>query len=874
MEKRLKKTGIMAALLLVSLALMAGALTGKTSEKVSPAGSSSVSFTAPQMEWNRTYGGIGEDVAYSVVQTSDGGYALAGSSGSVGARDAWLVKTDAAGNQVWNHTYRGAGDDEVQSVNQTKDGGYVLAGWTNSWGEGNFDFWLVKTDEFGNHLWNKTYGGSNSDKAYCVVQTSDDGYALAGTTKSYGAGNFDFWLVKTNSSGGEIWRQHHGGTDIDVAYSLVQTDDGGYALAGQTDSFGGGNFDFWLVKTNSTGNMTWNKTYGKTTLDFAYSVVRTSDGGYALAGATGLGPSDLDFWLVKTDAYGNHLWNKTYGGTGAQEAHSVVRTSDGGYALAGETYPSGTFVSNFSLVKTDSAGSIQWNGTYGGTGEDWAYSVVQTSDGGYVMAGSTDSLGASGYDFYLVKARSCTLTISTTIGGTTNPSPGNSSYAVGTNVTVSATANTSYLFDHWQLDGENVGAANPMNVTMNTDHSLLAVFKRSYTLTITATAGGTTNPALGTHIYGEGTAVSVSATANDNYLFDHWELDGKPNGTANPINLTMNANHTLRAFFNRTYTLTITVYADGTTDPIPGTHIYKNGTIVAITASPGTGYQLDHWELDGRHVLAANPYQVTMNATHLLRAVFAPIEYKLTIAATAGGTTNPAVGMHYYPYGTVVTVTALPSTNYHLVHWELDGAHVGAANPTQIAMTANHLLRAVFALPYDVAVTNVTSPRNETAEAASAPQLKINVTTITVTVTNQGIYDETFNVTLYYNNTHKIGVQTVPNLAPDTDSILIFKWNTTGMPKANHTLSAVADTVEGETDTANNVYTDHWILITIAGDVNADRKVELKDVYAVAKAYGSVPGHPRWSLNCDLNDDGKVELKDYYTTCKNYGKSW
>jgi hypothetical protein len=258
--------------------------------------------------WTKTYGGTSYDEAWALVQTVDGGYALAGVTDSFGAGsyDFWLVKTDSVGNAQWNQTYGGTGNDEARALVQTVDGGYALAGVTDSFGAGSYDFWLVKTDANGNAQWNKTYGGTNIDYGAALVQTSNGGYALAGGTYSFGAGNGDFWLVKTDSVGNAQWNQTYGGTGNDGAGALVQTVDGGYALAGVTKSFGAGDYDFWLVKTDANGNAQWNKTYGGTSTDYGVNaLVQTVDGGYALAGVTkSFGAGDYDFWLVKTDANG------------------------------------------------------------------------------------------------------------------------------------------------------------------------------------------------------------------------------------------------------------------------------------------------------------------------------------------------------------------------------------------------------------------------------------------------------------------------------------------------------------------------------------------------------------------------------------------
>ena len=362
--------------------------------------------TPPEEEWNMTFGGTDHDTTKSVQQATDGGYILAGGTHSYGAglSDIWLVKTDSNGNEQWKQTFGGTGWDEAWSVQQTSDGGYILAGRTDSYGAGSYDFWLVKTDSNGNELWNMTFGGTGDDSAYSVQQTSDGGYILAGRTDSYGAGSYDFWLVKTDSNGNELWNQTLGGTSGDSAYSVQQTTGGGYILVGRTTSYGAGREDFWLVKTDSDGNELWNQTLGGTGYDIAYSVQQTADGGYILAGSTkSYGAGREDFWLVKTDSDGNELWNQTLGGTGYDIAYSVQQTTGGGYILAGRTGSYGAGQSDFWLLKIYSNGIELWNRTFGGIDEDYAYSVQQTADGGYIIAGSTRSYGAGSSDCWLIK---------------------------------------------------------------------------------------------------------------------------------------------------------------------------------------------------------------------------------------------------------------------------------------------------------------------------------------------------------------------------------------------------------------------------------------------------------------------------------------
>jgi len=315
----------------------------------------------------------------------------------VNAEQSWVM---------WSQTYGGTENDVALSLIQTSDGGYALVGYTCSFGAGEDDFWLIKTDEAGNMEWNRTYGGTKSDYAFSLVETWDAGYTIAGYTRSYGAGRDDFWMIKVDSSGNAVWNQTYGGMDDDGAIFLVHTSDGGYALAGMTESFGHGSDrdDFWLVKTDSFGNIEWSQTYGGTTNEYGFCLVETSDCGYAMAGATySFGAGDFDSWLIKTDGAGNMQWNQTYGGTDDDGTTSLIQTADGGYVLAGSTKSFGSGEDDFWLIKTDEAGNMEWDRTYGGTGYDIASSLIETSDGGYAIAGYTLLFGAGGYDFWLVK---------------------------------------------------------------------------------------------------------------------------------------------------------------------------------------------------------------------------------------------------------------------------------------------------------------------------------------------------------------------------------------------------------------------------------------------------------------------------------------
>jgi hypothetical protein len=366
--------------------------------------------------WTKVFGGTGNDWAIgNNLQTSDGGYLISGytSSSGAGGRDGWLVKIDSVGNLEWNIAYGGPLDDSFSDMIKTKDGGYVLAGNSMSFGAGNYDFWLVKVNATGSMQWNQTYGGSAYDYSYAVIQTGDGGYAIVGETNSTGAGSLDFWFVKTNANGNMQWNKTYGGTGSDTGVALVQNSDIGYAVIGRTASFGAGGNDIWLIKTDVTGNILWNKTFGGTGNEAGNALVQTSDGGYAIFGPTSsfAAGGGQDAWLIKTDASGTMLWNKTYGGTGNEYAIYLIQTSEGGYALAGAQNSFGVGGPDLFLTKTDASGNTMWSRNYGGPYNDEGYSMIQTNEGGYMVVGHTRSFGfgtgtPASSDWYVIKVDS------------------------------------------------------------------------------------------------------------------------------------------------------------------------------------------------------------------------------------------------------------------------------------------------------------------------------------------------------------------------------------------------------------------------------------------------------------------------------------
>ncbi|MEI6948870.1 BACON domain-containing protein [Paraflavisolibacter sp. H34] len=321
-----------------------------------------------ELLWQKTLGGTGADQATALAAIPAGGYLLAGTTASIngdvtnphGGTDAWVVKVDASGNKLWQKALGGAGYDGLYAVVPTADGGFLLAGETGSndgdvsGNHGGTDAWVVKLDASGARLWQKTFGGSGADKARSLKATTDGGYILVGETASSDGdvsgqhGKVDAWVLKLDASGNKVWQKTLGGSGHDYAQSLTAVT-GGYLLAGFTNSADGdvtankGNYDVWVVKLDESGRLLWQKTYGGTGGDLANAIAPVT-GGFAVVGSTSSANGDVsaskgggDAWLLKIDASGNRLGEKTWGGTGYESALSFLVTSGGKFLLGGTT---------------------------------------------------------------------------------------------------------------------------------------------------------------------------------------------------------------------------------------------------------------------------------------------------------------------------------------------------------------------------------------------------------------------------------------------------------------------------------------------------------------------------------------------------------
>ncbi|WP_348812725.1 T9SS type A sorting domain-containing protein [Flavobacterium maritimum] len=390
-------------------------------------------FSQPAIQWQKALGGLSDEYASCIQQTTDGGYIVAGSIHNYEAPDYWIVKLSVTGTIQWQITSGGSGYYYVSSIQQTTDGGYIVAGESITGNPGDLDYWVLKLSATGAVQWQKTLGGSNWDGVESVQQTTDGGYIVAGYTGSIDGdvtlnhGGTDYWIVKLDSTGTIQWQKTFGGSGQDYASSTQQTADGGYIVAGSSNSYDGdvtgnhGSYDFWVVKLNATGTIQWQKSLGGSFIDDAYSIQQTTDGGYIVAGNSNstdffIGNHGADdYWVVKLSTAGVIQWQKTLGGSGDDKAFSIQQTADGGYIVAGVTYSTdgdvtgnhGTY--DYWIVRSDVTGTIQWQKTLGGSGDDRAFSIQQTADGGYIIAGMSNSTdgdvtGNNGsYDYWIVK---------------------------------------------------------------------------------------------------------------------------------------------------------------------------------------------------------------------------------------------------------------------------------------------------------------------------------------------------------------------------------------------------------------------------------------------------------------------------------------
>lgn len=494
------------------------------------------SFLTLNAQWAKTYGGSEDDRANSFQQTSDGGYIVFGSSESLGT-NIWILKLNISGDIEWQKTYGGQFNIftyKAFSIQNTNDRGYIIGG-SISVSALSQQFWIIKISADGDIIWQKSLGDIDINYVYSLQQTNDGGYIVAGNTGTND--DNDFLILKLFFDGTIEWSKTYGGNQDELPYSIQQTDDGGYIVAGHTVSLGAGSSDIWVLKLASDGTIEWQKSYGESESDNAYSIQKTNDGGYIVAGSILFyGASHPDLWIFKLASDGTIEWQRTYGGIESETAYSTQQTSDGGYIVLGETESFGAGNGDIWILKLTSDGNIEWQKTYGGSQAEEASSIQQTVDGGYLVAGSTDSYGAGEQDIFILKLFP---------NGDINSSCG---FVKESNAEVSDTsiipANTY---------------SNPVDIALFSEETNIAPIESEavvyslcsgvqHTLSLTASSGGTTNPQPGTYIYDYAERTTISTQTDSGYNFIGWS--GDVLSTDKFLSVTMDSDKSIKANFS------------------------------------------------------------------------------------------------------------------------------------------------------------------------------------------------------------------------------------------------------------------------------------------------------------------------------------
>ena|GEM_PF-1738735 len=742
-----------------------------------------------------------------------------------------------------NRTYGGADSDVFYSVQQTSDGGYIAAGYTESSSAGREDYWLVKTDAYGDVEWNKTYGGPRMEGVFSVQQTSDGGYILTGEHE-VGLLDTDIPLIKTDAYGEMEWYKSFGGSSLERAWSVQQVSDGGYILAGSTRSFGAGSRDYWLIKTDALGNMEWNKTYGGADDDQAYSVQQTSDGGYIVVGSADSYRTGIFFgeiWVIKTDEYGEVEWSRISGWSDWDFAHSVQQTSDGGYIIAGTRFSSYDTRYDFWLIKLDSNGTYMWDGVYASLGaeEDVAECVRQTIDGGYIVAG-----GGGSYDFWLVKTdaygivewnrtfgghrRETAFSVQQTSDGGYIVAGDTESFGLGQNGYPDGWLVKFFPVHDVAISGidpakNNVAQGSSLQINVTVENPGFFAEDVNATLYVNGSA------------VGSGTVYNLSPEASGILTFT-WNTTGYALG-----------NYTLSAYalpvLNETDTADNT-YIDGVITVRSPLH-----DVAAVAVQPTSD-------------VVSQGFNLSINVTVENQGDF-PETFNVTACAnsTAIGIQEVLLDLEEF----AVLVFVWNTTGFSL------GNYTISAHADQVAEEAdpsdNICVDGVVTvrLPvHDVAVFEVEVLKSVVGEGYLA--------SVNVTVENQGDFLETLNVTVFVNGTLTGNVTLV--LAREDVASVTIVWNTTGLAKGGYLMAGYVSPVLGEVDLADNMLVEGWMFVSIPGDVDGDRDVDIFDIVAIVGSYSTQEGDQLYILNYDIDYDGKVDIFDIVIAVQNYRENW
>lgn len=572
-------------------------------------------------QWIRIYGTSGDDRAYLVLETNDGGCVVAGTSRSIGTSlySIVVLKLDLNGAIEWDKTCRTNNYIRLHFLRQTGDGGYLIAGAESYYGSERF--WSLKLDSWGDMDLDGSLGRWIGCLVQSVAPTNDGGYILGGFYQYYddeGEEIREIRVAKLNQSNDVEWQKAYKTSLIEELYSIQQTADGGFALSGKIAS-SSYEKDILVLKLSPGGDLEWQAFYGSGPgkEDVAYSMQQTSDRGYILTGYTqqkytDQSPEDRNALVLKLSSTGDIEWHQTYGGNGDDCAHCIQQTDDGGYIVAGTTYSSGAGDGDFWILKLSSSGNIEWQRTYGTYTNEEVNSIQQTSEGGYLAIGSIKSFGAGSFDSLIMR-----LLPDGSIGlpcrfirESTSSVPDVSIYS--SQIADLETEETDFVY----------GVASLYFYLQFSDITEYELCSQHPLLAIISSEGGTTYPPPGTYINDSGVEVEITAEPESGYRFGEWT--GDATGTENPLTVIMDSDKSVMASFIRQFSLTILAGEGGTTDPEPGTYVEDSGTEVSINALPESGYQFSEWS--GVIESTSNPITITMNLNTSVTANFVPAE--------------------------------------------------------------------------------------------------------------------------------------------------------------------------------------------------------------------------------------------------------
>ena len=715
-------------------------------------------FSQPTIQWQKNYGAENDDYPYSVIQLTNGDYLFAGATksatheidtlhGDLSWIDVWIVKTDQNGNIIWTQTYGGTADDYATQIIQTSDGGYAFCGASRSsdyevtghhGSNSYFDYWVVKIDSLGHLLWEKSFGGDGDDVANSIKQTYDGGYIVAGYSNSTNGdvvgnhgGSKDYWIIRLDGSGNLIWSKSLGGSQTDVANSIIQARDSSYVVTGYTFSNDGdvtgnhGSGDFWTVKLDTGGAVIWKKSYGGAKSDEAFSVIQSSDNGFVVGGFTNSTDGNItsnhggsDYWLVKLNASGNLIWQKTYGGSDNDQAYSLIQIENGNFVLGGYSRSiDGDVTGNhgeydYWLMETDGTGQLVWQKSFGGNGVDEARCLIRTADFCFMIVGATESTTSGDvgvnlsdtalsvfFDYWAVKTNCQGINPFITANGPVHFCPGNS-------VILDAGVFPTYNWSN--------GSTNE-TITVTTSGNYIVTVTNGNGCSGTASQSVIVSPAPtitanGFTIFCQEGSVTLTSSIGVSYLWSN-------SSTTQSINVTTSGNYSVTITDSLGCILNSSI-TQVTVNPTP---IASFTTNVSSGCAPLTVYFTNTstydttylWDLGDNHSTNyINPIHTYSAGTFIVKLTvfsdqgcFDTVSHTITVYPSPAPTITPGGPTHFCPGNSVIldagvfptynwsngstteTITANTSGNYVVTVTSGNGC-TGTASQTVLVSTA------------------------------------------------------------------------------------------------------------------------------------------------------------------------------------------